>query len=313
MSELGWGHGSPADTPSETGLAEILVAFASHGGQLAGARRWADNPLTLTHVRWQGPSGQILDAMRHPGDDAFVTAEERDAWVQLALHYPNTAPFSSPGPNAPWMLLMLQPDQAQILATRIGRSRQSGHAASWPSRPESPYGQPSYPSYYPNRPSFPAGAPGPQSAPVFPNRLPTADLAELTDRASQSTGSWQAGGRGLQEVAVIPCAEIELPPTMGGLATADYARDYARDVAMHFAQAARTIPYVREMRAWMRGERLVLAARMVLGPAGRSVSRAEMEQTAQILTAALTARTIPYIRVVFADPLEWEAGRPIPE
>jgi hypothetical protein len=311
MSELGWGHGGPANTHSETGLADVLMAFASHGGQLAGARRWADNPLTLTHVRWQGPAGQILDAMRHPGDDAYVTAEERNAWVQLALHYPNTAPLSSPGPNAPWMALMLPPDQAQILATRIGRPRQSGHASSWPSRPASPYGQPSYPSYYPSRPSFPGG--GPLSAPAFPNRQPMADLADLTDRATQSTEGWQAGARGPHEVAVTPCVEIELPPTMGGLATADYARDYARDVAMHFAQAARTIPYVRELRAWMRGERLVLAARMVLGPVGRSVSRAEMEQAAQALAAALTARTIPYIRVAFADPLEWEAGRPVPE
>ena len=102
-------------------------------------------------------------------------------------------------------------------------------------------------------------------------------------------------------------------PTMGGLATADYAADYARDVAMHFAQAARTIPNVRDLRAWMRGERMVLAARMVLGPAGRSVSRAEMEHAAQVLAAALAERTIPYIRVTFADALEWQAGQPVPE
>lgn len=313
MSELGWGHGSPADIHSETGLADVLMAYAAHGGRLAGTRRWADNPLTLTHVRWQGPEGQILDALRQPGDDAYLSAGERDAWVQLALHYPNTAPLNPSGAHSPWVLLSLEPPQAGILAAGIGRSRQSGYGPSGPSMPGTLSGQPSSPQYRSGRQSYPVGTMNAQSSPAFANRQPMADPADFAQRASQSTGGWQTGTRGQQAAAVIPCVEIELPPTMGGLATADYAADYARDVAMHFAQAARTIPNVRDLRAWMRGERMVLAARMVLGPAGRSVSRAEMEHAAQVLAAALAERTIPYIRVTFADALEWQAGQPVPE
>ena len=60
---------------------------------------------------------------------------------------------------------------------------------------------------------------------------------------------------------MLPCVEVELPPIMNNPAAADYRRDFARDVALHFGRAARTIPQVREVRGWMRGDRLVLAAR----------------------------------------------------
>jgi hypothetical protein len=100
---------------------------------------------------------------------------------------------------------------------------------------------------------------------------------------------------------------------MGGMATADYARDYARDVAVHFARAARTIPQVRELRAWMRGDRLVLAARMVVGTGTRPLSPAEMEGAARLLADALAQRTLPYARLSFAEPAEWQGGSSLPE
>jgi hypothetical protein len=55
MSENGWGPAWAHRGISATGIAEVLEGYARMGGNLLGARRWAENPLTLTHVRWMGP------------------------------------------------------------------------------------------------------------------------------------------------------------------------------------------------------------------------------------------------------------------
>lgn len=112
---------------------------------------------------------------------------------------------------------------------------------------------------------------------------------------------------------MIPCVEVELPTATSGMASADFARDYARDVAVHFARAARTIPQVRELRVWMRGDRLVLAARMVLGPGRRPLTRQDLDGAAQMLASVLAQRTLPYARLTFAELSEWQAGSPMPE
>lgn len=112
---------------------------------------------------------------------------------------------------------------------------------------------------------------------------------------------------------MIPCVEVELPPTGSGIGSDDFARDYARDVAVHFARAVHSLPQVRELRAWMRGDRLVLAARMVLGVGNRPLTHAEMEGAAKLLLEVLAQRTIPYSRLGFAEQSEWQAGSRMPE
>ena len=302
MSYPGRGQGGPLEGISETGLAEVLSAYAVHGGQLSGGRRWADNPLALTHVRWQGPSGQLLDAVRRQGDESWLGQGEREAWVEVALHYPNTAVPVASGSSAPWVLLTVSREYASTLSARIVRAKSGGPPSSWPRGS----GAPSRP---PSRP-FPGGDPqaGWLSQPRRAASLGAEPLAG--DPPSQTTGGWQFTS---DELVVVPCVEVELPPATGGAASVDFARDYARDVAVHFARAARTIPQVRELRIWMRGDRLVLAARMALGPGGRPLTRQDLDSAAQMLASVLAQRTLPYVRLTFAEPAEWQGGSPMPE
>jgi hypothetical protein len=307
MAFPGRGQGGLTDGNSETGLAEVLLAFVTYGGQLGGARRLADNPLALTHVRWLGTAGQFLDAVRRPVDDAMLSPAEREAWLRLALHYPETPVPIPSGPNAPWLPLTIEREAAQSLNALLGGMRGGDPSASrsqFPRRPESEP-DPFASSYLRN-----GRTPGPQpTATISGGRVPGG--YEANPRTSQ-TDSWQFGASEAQEYAAIPCVEVELPNTHSA-ATADYARDYARDVAIHFARAAQTIPQVRETRAWMRDDRLVLAARMVLGNGARPLTRADLDGAAQVLSDELARRTIPYIRLTFADPLEWQSGSPMPE
>lgn len=358
MAEFGRGFAGPADVGAEAGLAEVLAAYVAYGGHLAGSRRSPDNPLMLTHVRWFGPAGQMLGASRRPGDEVTMTAELRDAWVQLALHYPSaTAPMAS-GERAPWVPVDLDRQAAQQLGGRITRSHPSGLGmASWPSGPSipptgsrAPYppgASGSYGAFAPV-PPLPMAAPMPPPMPmpavnsmprvampgsgVSVGSAPVEPFGDLapggaagfgapafdplsqpsgTSGPSQTTGSWALGG--IQDLEIVPCVEVELPPAMGDGSTDGYAREFARDVAVHFARAARTIPQVRDLRAWMRGDRLVLAARMVLGAGSRQLSQSEMQSAARLLADALAARMLPYARLTFADPLEWQGGSPLPE
>lgn len=277
MAGAGWGYGRPAEAASESGLAEVLAAALAYGGRLRGARRWSEAPLTLTHVSWEGADGQVITATRHAGDEAILSPAEREAWVQLAVRYPS-ASAGPAGPSSPWMQLQVTRDEAQSLATSLSRSPRP--RSSWGSRPT--YG------------------PAPHS--TWNSRAPN----------SQSMSSWQMQPRPGQEASVIPCVEVELPPALAGV-SADFARDYQRDVAQHFARAARTVPAVREVRGWMRGDRLVLAARMALETGGRPPTRAEMDRGAQLLASALFQRTLPYTRLSFAEPVEWQSGSALPE
>jgi hypothetical protein len=258
-----------------------LAAVLAYGGHLRGARRWSDAPLTLTHVNWEGPTGQSITAARHPGDEASLSPAERDAWVRLAVRYPSAQSGPS-GPSSSWMALQITRDEAQSLAISISRAPRMNSGPSWGSRPV----------YSP--------VPAPPST------------WNIQAHNSQSTGSWQLRPQPGQEASVIPCVEVELPPAMDGM-SADFARDYQRDVAMHFARAARTVPAVREVRGWMRGDRLVLAARMAIDTGGRPPTRTEMDHGAHMLASALSQRTLPYARMSFAEPVEWQAGSALPE
>jgi hypothetical protein len=284
-----------------------LLAFVTYGGQLGGARRLSDNPLALTHVRWLGPAGQFLDAVRSPIDDPTLSPAEREAWLRLALHYPETPTPIPSGPSAPWLALTIEREAARSLSTLLAGSRfgEPGMTRSqFPRRPEGE-SDPFASSYL--RGDRPPDTPPPSvtSGGRVPNQHGGEPRQAYTD-------SWRFGADQPQEYAAIPCVEVELP-SAHDVPAADYARDYARDVAMHFARAAQAIPQVRETRAWMRDDRLVLAARMVLGNGTRPLARTDLDGAARLLSDELARRTIPYVRLTFADPLEWQAGSPLPE
>jgi hypothetical protein len=290
-----------------------LSAFAAYGGQLWGARRWVDNPLMLTHLRWQGPAGQFLDAMRHSGDDPYLSPGERAAWVEIALHYPSSAAPMMSGTHGPWVALGLERSVAQALLAAMPRSPSSGMPSHW-STPFQPPLSPSVPAWQPPATSNPRAPTTPPSPPGFdlgwPGQLGGDSLGRSMPGAELPSG-WPLSAPS-QDFSVTPCVEIELPPTAGGGALEDYARDFTRDVAVHFARAARMLPQVRELRGWMHGDRLVLAARMVLGT-GRPATQADMDNAAQLLADVLAQRALPYARLSFAEAAEWQAGWALPE
>ncbi len=112
---------------------------------------------------------------------------------------------------------------------------------------------------------------------------------------------------------MLPCIEVELPSLIEGQAGTAYRADFARDVAVHFGRAARSLPQVREVRGWMRGDRLILAARAVVGLGNRAPTSNENDGVTRALAQALAERTLPYTRLGFADPAEWMHGAPLPE
>lgn len=343
MANIGWGHGRPAE--GSTGMAQILLAFGTQGGQLLGSRRWAENPLTLTHVRWQGPGGTTLDAERDPAQDHTLSAEERNVWVELALAFPSVAVGAA---DAPWTPLVV--DQAKALAWGQRLRQSQGSHQSYPAqRPSQHPGQhpgqrsqaipryqsagevssprmpiveaPPRPGQYPSGPSYgpadssthPPQSPfGGYGAPSYPPAGYAPPSAPWSD-PGQATGSWRRESPPAPEVVVLPCIEVELPALIEGQAGATYRADFARDVAVHFGRAARSLPQVREVRGWLRGDRLILAARAVVGSGNRAPTRAENEAVAQALGQALADRTLPYARLGFADPAEWMHGAALPE
>lgn len=323
MANVGWGHGRPAET--DTGISQILIAYATQGGQLLGARRWPDNPLTLTHVRWQGPNGVIMEAFRTPGNDTSIDESERKIWVELALHFP-TMHSGGGSAEAPWQPLPISREQATEWASILRQSRSrrsypaSGISASGvmarslpgistpePHRLES-YGYTSSHSPISERPSH-------HSQYDLAQR-PASEFAGNT-RSIPELGTWTSTVQRNQfeapEVAILPSVEIELPPQIDGLDAAEYRRDFASDAARHFNRAVHTIPQVREVRGWIRGDRLVLAARFVIGMGMRQPTRAEMESVARLLSEVLAQRTLPYSKLGFADPGEWTQGAQLPE
>jgi hypothetical protein len=351
MAHGSWGQGGSADT--DTGILDVLLAFVSQGGQLYGARRFEDNPLTLTHVRWQGPSGGVLDAFRQPGGAVSSEDVESNIWVQLALTFPAAHP-SPAGVDAPWLALSIDPATAsqwvaelrQSYASRRPRPdagiRQSFGPDSMipptlisraPEELPNPWRRPgdlaASTGSYEARTSYGAnvanGSLDPQSSPFTPPVGITQPLHQTQhgssvrrdkNETSQWTGEFKRpttpAADGV-EIAILPCIEVDLPPLLDNRTAVDYHRDFARDVAVHFRQAVEQFREVREVRGWMRGERLVLAARFIFRTGARTPKPAEMDQVAQRLSDALAERTVPYLYLGFADPGEWMQGRPLPE
>ncbi len=315
MAEGNWRHGGQAQP--DTGINQVLATYATRGGELLGARRWAENPLTLTHVRWQDGSGYMLEAIRRPDVDLYLSEAERNIWVQLALHFPMAQP-SAIGSNAPWLPLTLQPAQAADLVNQLQRSRASGGSSSptagtprggWQGNPSGMPPEPSNAGMAPNpprqgqQPSANSWSPR-ESAPSGPVAPPHGNVG--------APGTWNSYNDA-PEVSATPCVEIELPPVLAEATATDAAREFTKDVAAHFKRAAFSIPQTREVRGWMRTGRLVLAARIVVAIGTRAPSHSEMEHTAYLLADALARRTIPYTRMIFADPGEWAQGVALPD
>ena len=320
MADVGWGRGRPVE--ADTGIYDVLLAYVTQGGQLFGARRWPDNPLTLTHVRWLGRSGGSLDALRRPDHDMVSSPEEREVWVQLALHVPTAQP-GPPGGEQPWLPLAVDPAAASAWVSLLKQGRRRAQQSPpFDSTPRAPVwsGQDDMPTIRWDNlgvrqpgPSptndYAPGDTGPRSpragVPRPPFGTPPAE-----SQPEQPTGSWQRGMADASEVYALPCIEVELPPA--GPSTT-YRQDFARDVALHFARAVRAIPYVREARGWMRGDRLVLAARFAVATGSRPPTSSEMERAVHHLAGVLAQITLPYVRIGFADPGEWSQGALLPQ
>src|SRR5215510_6769600 len=100
MADAGWGQGRP-----DSGITQVLIAYIMQGGQLAAARRRPDNPLTLTHLLWQGPEGANLEAVRLVNGER-ESPQEREVWVQMALHLQASPMAFANRPNeSPWLPL----------------------------------------------------------------------------------------------------------------------------------------------------------------------------------------------------------------
>jgi len=302
---------------SMTGLAEVLESYATRGGQLLGSRRWSENPLTLTHVRWQGAQGVGMEAVRRPDDDGDLSPDERDVWVQLALGFPAT--YMGPSSwDAPWVPLAVSPEVAGRMAVRVPRSwpgmRPSGaDPRSFGAGTYPPHHPPAAPPYGAIPPAIGANPPAP---PAYPPRSPIPPYADEMGDAGYADGRAWTGGLRREAllddgVTAIPCAEFEMPMAVMGSAGTEPAGDFIRDVAINFRRATHGLPYVRETRGWLRNQRLVLAVRMVIAPGARPATQAEMQEAARLLAGALARNTLPYARLAFAEPGEWAQGRPL--
>lgn len=324
-------------------IANALIAYGQQGGALYAAYRLADNPLVLSHVRWQGENGAVIEA-QHTTDGMHETPqEEREAWAEIAL-ISTTNQADAVGPNAPWLPVWMDREHALELGLRAQRARLSSQAPQTPhgmSGVGSGYGSGSHsgtpfggaspysgppPSQVPHAappfqpPHMPM--PNPPSDEYSPTRLIDAlpsSPPSMPD-LSQNTGQWARDdllrggaypGPSQQEITVIPCVEVEMPVLLSN-DQQDFTRDFARDVAIHFGRAARGIPQTRELRGWMRGARIVLAARMGFGLGSRPANRAEMEHAAALLSEALARRTLPYAQLRFAEYPEWSQGVELP-
>ncbi len=312
MFDNGWGSAWAPRGLSATGIAEVLEGYARTGGNLLGARRWAENPLTLTHVRWMGPRGEVADAVRPPGDDQGVIAEERGVWVALALGFPAAHP-SPAGRDAPWLPLDVSPQQAAGLCLRMARGMQSQPRGYNGYRQTMPTPGPLPGVFHSGGPmaSPPGYSPPGFSPPGYPP--PRGDSGGGYVEGPEWAGGLRDALLFDEGVSVIPCIEIELPSAEMGPAAADAARAVARDAAATFIHATQSLRQVREVRGWRRGGRLVLAVRLTVAPGSGAATHEEGEDAVRLLAHVLAQRMLPYTRIGQADPGEWAKGQPLTE
>lgn len=326
---------------SATGIAEVLEAYSTQGGQLFGARLWAENPLTLTHVRWMDAHGAMVEAVRRPETDATLDDEERQVWIELALGFPAMHP-SAVNSQAAWFPLNVSPQQAAGLAVRLARALASSHRSGYSdydvsnhptatirtSSPASALGGPhrastdapgpspvvpSFPPFPPFPPSGPSTfSPPPFSPPPF-SPPPFSATSGAPARGANPPENFARGPIFDDGVSVIPSVEIELPGSgMPGILPAS-TRDFARDSAATFAHAVQSLPQARELRGWMRGGRMVLAVRLIMAPGAGVPTTEELNDAMQLLARVLARHTLPFARLAIADPGEWSQAQALTE
>jgi hypothetical protein len=326
-----WGSRRPSGT--DTGIAQVLDIYATRGGRLEGARRWPQNPLTLTHVRWMSEYGEVVEAFCPPEDAASVAEDERRVWVDLALEFSSMHP-NPVGLGANWAPLPIGQERAVELSQRIGLRGASGARSNYTSADysgSSPFGPPPRLDAYNPFSSATTGLPGFGSGQVSPSRpLRPSELtpppypgsynggfegySDESPSYNGASGSYQQTDLFGAETSVFPCVEIELPTAIMGSTVDAYTRAFANDVARNFNHAVRTIPQARETRGWMRAGRLVLAARFSLGQGTRAPGQLEMDAAIQMLREALARYTLTYSAIGHADLGAWsQQGQPLPE
>jgi hypothetical protein len=329
-----WGSRRPSGT--DTGISQVLEIYAARGGRLEGARRWPQNPLTLTHVRWMSEYGEAVEAFCPPEDGASVSEDERKVWVDLALEFSAMHP-NPVGLGANWAPLPIGQERAVELSQRIALHGLSGARSNYSpvdySAP-SPFGPtPRLDAYNPfsspttGLPGFGSGQVSPSrplrpsgvTPPPYPGSYNSgfegySDEPPSYGGASGASGSYQQTDLYGAETSVFPCVEVELPTAIMGSTVDAYTRAFANDVARNFNHAVRTIPQARETRGWMRAGRLVLAARFSLGQSGRPPGQLEMDASIQMLRDALARYTLTYSAIGHADLGAWsQQGQPLPD
>jgi hypothetical protein len=322
-----WGSRRPSGL--DTGIGQVLEIYATRGGRLEGARKWPQNPLTLTHVRWMSEYGDLVEAFCPPEESASVAEEERKVWVELALDFSSMHPNPA-GMSTGWMPLPIGQERAVTLSQRIpwrgysGARMGSSYGSEYPTNGFSPLGGP--PRGDPFGPqSGPTGFGSgqippsrPQRPPVFtPPPFPTppgGGFEGYSDEMAPNSGGYQQANPTGPDISVFPCVEIELPSSIMGPTVDEYTRTFANDVARNFNHAVRTIVQARETRGWMRGGRLVLAARLAMGRGTRAPGQFELDSAVQLLRDALARYTLTYSTIGHADLGAWsQQGRPLPD
>lgn len=324
--------GSRRSSGTDTGIAQVLDIYATRGGRLEGARRWPQNPLTLTHVRWMSEHGEAVEAFCPPEDGASVPEDERTVWVDLAVEFSAMHPNPA-GMGATWAPLPIGQERAVELRQRITFRGASGARSNYSSADYSggpaPFGAPPrqdpFSSFSGPTSGLPGLGPAQPSRPLRPSEFTPPPYqgsfnggfegySDESPSYSGASGSYQQTDLYGAETSVFPCIEIELPTAIMGPTVDTYTRAFANDVARNFNHAVRSIPQARETRGWMRVGRLVLAARLSLGQGTRAPAQLEMDAAIQVLREALARYTLTYSVIGHADLGAWsQQGQPLPE
>src|SRR5690348_11458537 len=164
-----WGNRRPGG--ADTGIAQVLEIYATRGGRPEGARRWPQNPLTLTHVRWMSEYGEAVEAFCPPEDGANVAEDERGVWVDLAVEFSAMHP-NPVGLGASWAPLPIGQERAVELSQRISLRGPSGARSDYPSdySGSSPFSGPPRPDGYNPYSGPTTGLPGFGAGQISPSR-----------------------------------------------------------------------------------------------------------------------------------------------
>ena len=191
-----WGNRRPGG--ADTGIAQVLEIYATRGGRFEGARRWPQNPLTLTHVRWMSEYGETVEAFCPPEDGASIAEDERGVWVDLAVEFSAMHPNPA-GMGANWAPLPIGQERAVELSQRITMRGPSGARSNYAPGADypgsSPFGPPRPDAYDPfssptsGLPGFGSGQ-GSPSRPLRPSGMtPTPVTFTRVPRHTCASGS----------------------------------------------------------------------------------------------------------------------------